>query len=315
MLPLLVCALSCAGNRPAETAPPPPPEPSAPTESAEASEPAAEPETSAETGSSVSTPSVGDVAARVASANARLAASAGGALVWRAIEAHGGLEAWLGSGPLQFRFAYQPAGRPAIDTFQVVDPWSARARQQVAPQRTAEFGWDGQRAWVQPPDAKLPTNPRFWSLTPYYFVGMPFVLGDPGVRFEQLADASFEDESFDIVKATFEPGTGDAPGDHYVLYLDKESGRLRAVRYVVSYPGFYPDGGHGAEKLMSYDGELAVGDIIIAASHRTFTFDEATGTPGEKVTDVTVSDARFRADIAPDYFLAPAGARIIEGWK
>ena len=146
-------------------------------------------------------------------------------------------------------------------------------------------------------------------------MGLPFVLADPGVNLEMLDEAQFEGTTYDVVKATFAAGTGDAPDDYYVLYIDRETSRVRAIRYVVSYKGFRPDGGHGPEKLMSYDGDISASGLTFAASHRTFEFNEETGEVGEKVTDVTVSDVAFKRDVAIDYYEPPAEAKVIEGWE
>jgi hypothetical protein len=280
------------------------------------SEPQTQPASGPQSAPSVERPSTAEVDARVKASKTRLNESDGGRLVWKAIEAHGGLEAWLGSGPLYFRFNYRPlGGRSPNDTYQTVDPWNSVARHQVAPDKSVEFGWDGEKAWVHPPDGETPTNPRFWALTPYYFVGMPFVLADPGVEFETLPDAQFEGQTYNVVKVTFRTGTGDAPDDFYVLYLHPETHELDALRYIVTYPGFFPDGGHSPEKLMSYDGALKAGGLQFAESHRTFKFDPETGKIGEKVTEVTVTDLEFRPDTPADYFAPPEGARLITGWK
>lgn len=271
------------------------------------------PESSAESG--VSSPSGEAISTRVAMSKSRLQATDAGKKIWASIEAAGGLTPWFSSGALTFRFKYTPVGRPATDTYQTIDTWSARARHQLADTRDVEFGWNGRVAWVNPSGSELNTNPRFWSLTPYYFVGIPWVLADPGVNLEVLPDAEFEGKQYDLVRATFDAATGDAPDDYYILYLDKETRRVRALRYVVSYKGFRPDGGHGPEKLMAYDGDASANGLTFASTHRTFKYDDETGEIGEKVTDVEVSDIAFKRDVAADYFEPPEGAKIIEGWK
>ncbi len=278
------------------------------------SPPAEMPSSAPESGQS-STPSGEAISARVEAARQRLSASDAGKKIWASIEAAGGLTPWFSSGDFTFRFKYAPVGRDATDTIQTIDTWGSRARHRLVAAPDIEFGWDGTVAWVNPADADPKTNARFWSLTPYYFVGTPFVLADPGVNLETLADAEFEGKKYDVVKATFAAGTGDAPDDYYVVYLDKESHRVRALRYVVSYKGFRPDGGHGPEKLMSYDGDVSAAGLTFASGHRTFALDETTGALGAKVTDVTVSDVAFVRDRPEGLFDPPAGARIISGWK
>ncbi len=314
---LVAAASACSSDKSAQTAEASPVEQTDPVsdESAGESAPAGAPQTAPESGATMVPPTEAAIAARIADAKSRLGADPAGKLVWDAIQTQGGLEPWFSNGLFHFRFAYKPKGRDATDTYQLIDTYSALARHEVAPRRTTAFGWDGSKAWVFPADAEVGTNPRFWALTPYYFVGIPFVLADPGVNFERLEDAEFEGETYDLVKATFDAGTGDAPGDYYILYLDKEDRRVRAIRYVVSYPGFYPDGGHGAEKLMAYDGDATAAGLTFATAHRTFEFDEETGEIGEKVTDVAVTEIQFMPNMSRGVFQIPTGAKVIEGWK
>lgn len=252
------------------------------------------------------------VSQRVAEAQKRLASSEAGSRLWSAMEAHGGLETWFSAGPLRFHFDYRPLGEGrARDTHNLVDPWSSRAVQTTP--TGARFGWDGAQAWTLVPEgAELSINPRFWALTPYYFVGIPFVLGDAGVQLALDGQAMFEGEAYDLVRATFADGTGDAPDDFYVLYLHSDTSHVRAIRYVVSYPGFHPEGGHGAEKIMAYDGSRSVGGVRFPTGFRTFTFDGTA--PGELVTEVGFDDVAFDPDVPASAFSMPEGATVHEGW-
>lgn len=252
---------------------------------------------------------------RVAESKQRLEGSEAGRLVWKSIQAHGGLDRWFSNGPIFFRFDYQPLGDGTVrDTYQTVDTWRSLARHEMADDRDTEFGWDGEQAWVYPADAELELNPRFWALTPYYFVAMPFVLADAGVQLESLDDAELRGETYDIVKVTFAEGTGDAPDDYYIVYFDKKTSEVAALRYVVSYPGFFPEGGHTPEKLMVYEGGISLDGITLAQNYPTYKWDAQTGVPGEKVTAIEMSALDFRPGLAKTFFEAPEGARMIEGY-
>ncbi|MEM0964371.1 MAG: hypothetical protein AAGK21_17725, partial [Bacteroidota bacterium] len=111
----------------------------------------------------------------------------------------------------------------------------------------------------------------------------------------QLAAApadSVEGRPVDVVRVTFEAGTGDAPDDYYDLLLDPETNRVQGVRYVVSYPAFNPDGGHTPETLMIYDGEQTIegesGAVVLQEGFRSF--DSASGLPKARGT---LTDVRF----------------------
>lgn len=253
--------------------------------------------------------------ARVTEARERLGATEAGQVLWAALEAHGGLERWLGHGAIEFRFRYAPLGdRPANDTVEVVDLWSSRARHRVTDDPEVSFGWSGEQAWVRVPAGREPpTNVRFWSLTPYYFVAIPFVLADPGTQLALDGIEELEGRTYTRVRATFEPGTGDAPDDYYVVLVDQETHRVGGLRYIVSYPGFFPEGGHSPEKLMTYDGAQTTDGIVLPESYRTFALDEA-GEPAEQVTLSTLSDVAFVSELPAGYFEPPEGAVVVEGF-
>ena len=260
-------------------------------------------------------PSDGDVDARVAEATARLESSASGRTVLRAISAHGGLRPWYASGPLRFRYAYvrldslgEPTDAPALDTRQVVDAWRARAVHALAADTTVRFGWTGAEAWAAPSAEAVPTDPRFWALTPYYFVGMPFVLADPGVRLAAADPLEVEGRTYDQVRVTFEPGTGDAPDDYYYLLVDPATGRVGGVRYVVSYGPFNPDGGHTPETLMLYDGAQTVGGVVLQRGFRSFAWDGSG--PGAPKARGRVTDAAFVPETPDAAFAVPPGAEV-----
>lgn len=253
---------------------------------------------------------------RVESSKIRLQASEGGQLVWKAMEFHGGLEKWWSNGPVYFRFNYQPkpgTGTPR-DTYETADFWSSKTRHQRVSNQNEEYGWDGKVSWRFPNDVEIPYNTRFWSLTPYYFAGMPFVFADQGVRLTKEEDTEYEGTNFHIVRATFGEGVGDAPDDYYVLYIHPETFRLSAIRYVVSYPAYFKKGEHTQEKFMTYEGQQTIGGITFPEKHRTFMW-EPDGSLGEYVTDITLSDIAFKPETESSYFDMPAGSFVMEGLK
>lgn len=248
--------------------------------------------------------------ARVAEATKRLEGTEAGRLILASINAHGGLDAWFKGGDLKFRFTYHPIGKDPNDTRQTVDIWSSRAVHNVV-DKEVSYGWDGQQAWLKPADANAGTNPRFWSLTPFYFVAIPFVLADPGTVLESAGTQEFEGVQWELVKASFEAGVGDAPDDFYVVYIHPETRRVGGVRYIVSYPGFFPDGGHSPEKWMSYDGAQEVGGITFPETFRTFEWDGKTH--GELKTNTKMHEVSWvpRGETS---FEVPEAAKVLEGF-
>ncbi|MEN0066910.1 MAG: hypothetical protein AAGA48_32565 [Myxococcota bacterium] len=250
---------------------------------------------------------------RTRQAEARLRRTEAGTVVWSAIEAAGGLDAWFGASPLAFHFDYRPLnGKPRRDTRQVVDLWRSRAVHTLAADPNVRFGWDGEHAWQQVPEgSSLPINPRFWSLTPYYFVGIPFVLADSGVQLELDEPATFEGQASTLVRVSFADGTGDADDDAYVVYIANETKRVIALRYIVSYPGFFEEGQHSPWKIMAYDGAQTVQDLRLPRQYRTFSWEDG---PGEQVTEITLNEVQAQPALSRSAFGMPSGATVQDGY-
>lgn len=250
---------------------------------------------------------------RVVSAKTRLESSAAGKIVWDAMEAHGGLKNYFQNGPLSFRFDYVPKdGSTRRYTDQTIDTWSNKARHWSPEDRTNSFGWDGQDAWKKVKDSTaFPFDMRFWALTPYYFLAQPFILDGEGVHLEKLADKTYKDIVYNAIKVTFAAGTGDAPDDYYVLYFGKEDHKLAVIRYIVSYPQYFPEGGHSPEKLMEIKGTTIVDGIELATGYHTHWLTEDENA-GEHITTIKVDNIKFLPKTKNSYFEVPKGAVIIE---
>jgi hypothetical protein len=253
------------------------------------------------------------VTKRVEKAKIELNNTDAGKIVWKAMEAHGGLETWYGNGPLSFRFNYRPLdGKSPRDSYQTIDTWSNRARHTSATDSTAHFGWTGKTAWVQAADSTaFAYDTKFWALTPIYFLGQPFILDGAGVNLELLPKTVYKEVSQDVVKVTFDAGTGDAPDDYYILYFQEDTHLLSAIRYIVSYPAYFKDGGHLPEKFMEVIGEETVDGIRFPSGYKTHWLTED-AKPGAYITKIEVSDIHFEQQLNKDFFTVPKGAKVLE---
>ncbi|MEM9001117.1 MAG: DUF6503 family protein [Bacteroidota bacterium] len=251
---------------------------------------------------------------RVSKAEARLKANEAGMVIWQAMEAHGGLQNWYENGPVSFRFNYQPLdGGTPRDTYQTIDTWGSKARHYQVGDSTSQYGWNGQQAWVIAKDSTTFTyNTRFWSLTPYFFMAQPFVLDGKGVNLELLPQKTHQDKLQDVVKVTFDEGTGDAPDDYYILYFDSETHRLSVIRYIVSYPGYFEKGKHLPEKLMVLLSSQTINGILFPKSYKTHWLLEDE-TAGEHITTIDLSNVVFLPGLKENYFAIPEEAKILEG--
>lgn len=250
---------------------------------------------------------------RVVKAEKRLQGSEAGKVIWNAMEAHGGLSKWYGNGALAFRFNYQPLdGKTPRDSYQVVDIWRNRSVHTSSADSTAKFGWTGKTAWVKTKDSTaFEYDTKFWALTPLYLMGYPFILDGEGVNLELLPQTNYKEKTNNVVKVTFDPGTGDAPDDYYILHFDVNTHLITATRYIVSYPEYFKDGGHNPEKFMEVGELIDVDGILLPNGLKTHWTDK-NGRPGDYLTKIEVTDMHFIKSLEPDFFEVPDGAKILE---
>ena len=253
------------------------------------------------------------VDARVKQATERLEKDEPGQLLLQTIEKHGGLSQWFLNGPLQFQFRYEPQGKGHVrDSVQVIDKWSSRARHKT--KDGLEFGWDGNKAWST---QDSPYNPRFWSLTPYYFLAVPFVFADAGVNLEQLPNIKYYHLELQQIKITYDTGVGDSPDDYYIILIDSTTKRTVGVRYIVSYKGFFKDGGHSPEKVMFYNNYKEVEGIKLFTKAVSYPWNAAWDQNARIDLNNTkiaakaqVGNIKFHRDLGASYFQVPDGAVI-----
>jgi hypothetical protein len=136
---------------------------------------------------------------------------------------------------------------------------------------------------------------------------MPWVLADPGTRHERVADAPLDGEVMHRVKVTYDAGTGDAPDDYYVAWIDPEDHTLRALTYIVSSSEVFPDGGRSPEKRLTYLEPTTVDGLRFATRYEGFVLDDQ-GQPAQPASTVAVTDLALRVPVSDGDFAPVDGA-------
>nr|WP_321230617.1 hypothetical protein [uncultured Psychroserpens sp.] len=250
---------------------------------------------------------------RVDAANKRLNATEAGKVLWSAMEAHGGLNKWYSNGYFSFHFNYAPVnGKGIRDSYQTIDTWSNKARHNSITDPTSSFGWDGEEAWVKAKDStSFVYDTQFWALTPLYFSGQPFVLDGEGVNLELLPEQEFQGTMQKVIKATYDAGVGSAPDDYYILYVNTKTNLVDAFKYIVSYPEYFPNGGHAPEKITVTQGTTTVDGIVFATGFKTYWSTNDKDGLGEYITKIDVSDISFSPTVEENFFSKPEGAKVL----
>ncbi len=214
-------------------------------------------------------------------------------LVMDSIKAHGGTDKWYGNGQLQFQWTYHMSDRgpdAVVDTIQTVDPSTMAVMHEVVG-KDIRFGMNKGELWVRPENAEFTPPPRFWALTPFYFLGIPFVFNDENANFELLADKlEFEGNDYAQVKVTYDKAAGDSPDDYYVLLIDPETKITKGAYYIVTSSLVAKDG-PGPPKFISLDDLQDVGGVKLAGGHRTFAMED--GKIGEQMRYTDVSGVKW----------------------
>ncbi|MCY4673041.1 MAG: hypothetical protein OXD43_04625 [Bacteroidetes bacterium] len=246
-----------------------------------------------------------------AEAEARLSATEGGRMVLRAIEAHGGLDAWHNAETSAYIWGFVGGTRTRLvahnRTRQVYHDILALAGEAV--QDGAQMAWDGSDAWIYPDSLMGMANPRFMTTTGYYFQSIPFVLADPGLHYEALAPALLDSIEHQMVRVTFEDGIGDAYGDHYTLYIHPETYMVSALRYRSTFGRGRPTIDENMrETLLYYKDYVTVDGLTTPTRFEGYGFSE--GAKGNQYYSAESSEHSFSAPFDTTRLVMPDGGRV-----
>jgi len=260
-----------------------------------------------------------EVDRRVKEARERLTQNEGGERVLRAIEAHGGLEAWYRAPTSSYAWEY--ANKEAdlhFKSFLVVDNRTRRAYHDLlftggyedTRPVEARFAWDGEQAWIAPDSIEQP-NPRFWALSGFYFQQIPFVFADPGTNYEALPDDTLDGEPHDMVRITFGENVGDAPDDTYTLYLDKDTGQLDAIRYTVSYGRDVGPDDDLPETFFDYHDFVTVDGLTVPTRFTGYAYSDETGRADTLKSRAAADSISYRRPFDESKLEPPENARVV----
>jgi hypothetical protein len=223
------------------------------------------------------------------------------------IEAYGGKSVWDDQGTVTYDANFNFGG----DKLQDHQLFDLKSRDGLIKGEKYELGSDGQKVWIKP-DAKALGNlpARLYLRTAFYFLCMPFVFADPGAIVTPTDPQTFEGRSYDTVKVTYKPGTGDTPKDYYILYIDPDTKRLKLVRYIVTY--FAQREGKPMENLSEqaivFDSVQRAGDLWVPKETSFYKWED--GKLGaEKLGTITYSNVKFSSERPdPNQFKQPSDA-------
>lgn len=157
------------------------------------------------------------------------------------VDAHGGMERWRAIDSIRFDNVmhnnfHAPNEFAWWIAHEVIDQKTRRVWQRW-PMDSAQLAFDGERVWTQGWQRANP--PPFQVHFFYYFVNLPWLTQDDGVRLSAVSRYDWEglkDGLYEI-RMDFEqaPGIGKSGNDFFVLYIDPASYRLVGYQYASGY--------------------------------------------------------------------------------
>lgn len=226
---------------------------------------------------------------------------AGQDLLERCINAHGGMDRWNEFDALEYRLINN--GTPIYQLTILKD------RRAYLKSEDFEVGFDGELAWAFPDASQIPgKSPAFYYNLDFYFIGIPFVLKDPGVHVSYDGKVKIDNVDYESLKVTFGSGIGISSQDIYYLYIEPESHILRILVYSVSY--FDATKAETFNSAKVYSGMSEVQGLLMPTKMENFAWEA--GELGETKNHLRIfEDLKFLKEI-PDQerFLAPEGAVV-----
>lgn len=146
----------------------------------------------------------------------------------RALEAHGGRAQWQAQQLLEYDVYRQ-------DQFVDHQLIALQPRKVLLTNDTYRIGYDGADYWISPDTTAFEGDVRFYHNLQFYFMALPFLFADPGIRYEVLESRSFQGKAHEVLRITFESGVGDSSDDEYIVYFDPETHHLTLLLYTVTY--------------------------------------------------------------------------------
>lgn len=221
--------------------------------------------------------------------------------ITKVFEAHGGIDRWNTMKTLSFSMN-KPNGKEITIT-------NLKTRAELIETPTYTMGFDGNTLWVDEKDGtEYRGNARFYKGLMMYFYAMPFILGDPGIIYEDTAPLTFEGNTYPGILISYESGVGESPDDQYVLYYDDATGNMQWLAYTVT---FGKDEKSTDFHFIKYNDWQTVNGLVLPKSIDWYRYEN--NVPTEKRNTVVFEDVKLSEDAPNDsLFIKPITAKDID---
>lgn len=198
----------------------------------------------------------------------------------KVLKAHGGFNRWAEMKTLKFS---KSGEHHLIDL---------NSRKVLVEGEKRTIGFDGKDVWVVPDS--LTTGARFYHNLFFYFYAMPFVLGDPGIHYDDAGSKELFGMNLRGIKISYGDGVGDSPKDNYILYYNEESNTMKALMYTVT---FRSQESSDKFSLIKYDTWQDVNGVLLPEKIQWYNFkNDSIGEMRNEVLFTNVSLSKDQVD-------------------
>ncbi|HEA28688.1 MAG TPA: hypothetical protein ENH91_01600 [Leeuwenhoekiella sp.] len=143
-------------------------------------------------------------------------------------DAHGGIDVWATKQTLHFEI-----GEGDDKQVHTVDLHTRKSLTQAA---NYTLGFDVEKAWlVQDSTYMKPERAQYMHNLMFYFLAMPFVLGDPGINYSPADTLQFDGKKYPGIKIIYDNGIGVSDKDEYILYSDPDIHKMSWLAYTATF--------------------------------------------------------------------------------
>lgn len=142
-------------------------------------------------------------------------------------DAHGGLHNWKGKRTLAFDIV-----KPEGNESHTIDLHSRKDKVELP---GVTMGFDGNTIWLEDAKDVYQGNAAVYHNLMFYFYAMPFVFGDPGIKYSETEDLVYRQMRYPGIHISYDDGVGASPKDDYYLHYDPNTFRMEWLGYTFTY--------------------------------------------------------------------------------
>lgn len=215
----------------------------------------------------------------------------------KVFDAHGGYENWSKMKQLSYDM---PNGQHHLIELQ--------NRYTRISSETQTVGYNGNEVWVMPPSENAARARMTYNLY-FYFYAFPFVVGDPGITYEDMPPMEILGKTYNGVKVSYGDGVGDSPKDNYIIYSDPETNKMAWLMYTATF---------GAQEtsdrfnLIKYNEWQDLNGVFLPKTLQWYQFKD--NVVGDMRNELVFENVTLSTEMpAMQNFEMPEGAQIVSG--